>query len=113
MRDASQQLSQRDPGRGYAQQREAMEQLKQFQEQLQQQQQSGRGRGGMPFPMASMPRRHGRGDGTTSREKVEIPDEDQFQAPKEFRRDLLEAMKQGAPDKYKEQVKRYYEELVK
>ncbi|HVE85719.1 MAG TPA: DUF4175 family protein [Myxococcales bacterium] len=114
MRDASQQLSQRDPSRGYAQQREAMEQMKRFQEQLQQQQQQGRGGRGIPLPLASMPMRQGRGDGTdTSREKVEIPDEDQFQAPKEFRKDLLEAMKQGAPDKYKEQVKRYYEELVK
>ena len=111
MRDAAQQLAQRDPGRGYSQQREAMEQLKQFQDQLKQQQ--GRGRGGIPLPMASMAQRQGRGDGTSSREKVEIPDEEQYQAPKEFRRDLLEAMKQGAPDKYKEQVKRYYEELVK
>ena len=31
----------------------------------------------------------------------------------EFRKDLLDAMKQGAPDRYSEQVKRYYEELVK
>ncbi|HEY8207879.1 MAG TPA: DUF4175 family protein [Myxococcaceae bacterium] len=112
MRDAAQQLAQRDPGRGYAQQREALEQLKQFQDQLRQQQQ-GRGRGGIPLPMASMGQRQQRGDGSSSREKVEIPDEEQYQAPKEFRRDLLEAMKQGAPDKYKEQVKRYYEELVK
>ena len=114
MRDAAQQLGQRDPGRGYGQQREALEQLKQFQQQLEQQQQAGRGgRGRMPFPMASIPQRQGGRDGTNSRDKVEIPDEDQFQAPKEFRKDLLEAMKQGAPDKYKEQVKRYYEELVK
>ena len=56
-------------------------------------------------------RREGFGD--RNQEKVEIPDEDDFQAPKEFRKDLLDAMKQGAPEKYKDQVKRYYEELVK
>jgi hypothetical protein len=112
---AADQLARKDPSRGHAQQREALEQLRQFQDQLrqqQQQQQGGRG-GGMPLPLAGM-RRGGRGDGQqSSREKVEIPDEDQFQAPKEFRKDLLEAMKQGAPDRYREQVKRYYEELVK
>ena len=34
-------------------------------------------------------------------------------APKEFRQDLLDAMKRGAPTEYKEQLKRYYEELAK
>ncbi len=53
------------------------------------------------------------GNGQDPRDKVELPDEDAFQAPKEFRKDLLDAMKQGAPERYKEQVKRYYEELVK
>jgi hypothetical protein len=48
-----------------------------------------------------------------SREKIEIPEQDQRQSAKEFRNDLLKAMKQGTPDKYKEQVKEYYEELVK
>jgi DNA repair exonuclease SbcCD ATPase subunit len=115
MRDAAQQLAQRDPNRGYSQQREALEQLRQFQDQLrqQQQQQQQGGRGGMPLPLSMRPGGRGNNGQQTSREKVEIPDEDQFQAPKEFRKDLLEAMKQGAPDRYKEQVKRYYEELVK
>jgi len=30
-----------------------------------------------------------------------------------FRKDVMDATKQGAPERYKEQVKRYYEELVK
>ena len=33
--------------------------------------------------------------------------------PEEYRKDILDAMKQGAPEKYKDQVKRYYEEIVK
>ena len=47
------------------------------------------------------------------KEPVRIPGADEYKAPKEFRQDLLEAMKRGAPAEYKDQVKRYYEELVK
>ena len=46
-------------------------------------------------------------------EKVEIPQADASKAREEFRRDLLEAMKQGTPEPYQGEVKRYYEELVK
>jgi hypothetical protein len=46
-------------------------------------------------------------------EKVEIPEEDPNAAPREFRKDVMDAMKQGAPDRYKDQNKKYYEELVK
>ena len=53
------------------------------------------------------------GNGRDPRDKVEIPDEEAYQAPKEFRKDLLDAMKEGTPEKYQDQVKRYYEELVK
>jgi hypothetical protein len=48
-----------------------------------------------------------------SKEPVKIPGADEYKAPRQFRQDLLEAMKRGAPGEYKEQVKRYYEELVK
>ena len=47
------------------------------------------------------------------KEPVRIPGADEFRAPKEFRQDLLDAMKRGAPAEYKEQLKRYYEELAK
>jgi hypothetical protein len=51
--------------------------------------------------------------GDPSGEKVEIPGADAHRSPEEFRRDLLEAMKQGAPEAYQAEVKRYYEELVR
>jgi hypothetical protein len=51
--------------------------------------------------------------GRTDKEPVRIPGADEFRAPKEFRQDLLDAMKRGAPAEYKEQLKRYYEELAK
>jgi hypothetical protein len=53
------------------------------------------------------------GGARVDKEPVKIPGADEYRAPKEFRQDLLEAMKRGAPPEYKEQVKRYYEELVK
>lgn len=112
MGEAAQRMGERDPGRGYGEQQAALEGLRQFQQQMRESQQ-GRGgrRGGLPLPMG-MSRREGNGQ-QNSRDKVEIPDEEAWQAPKEFRKDLLDAMKQGTPEKYRDQVKRYYEELVK
>jgi hypothetical protein len=70
--------------------------------------------GGFPFPFAEAgPPRHDGPEGDPSREKVEIPQADASKAREEFRRDLLEAMKQGTPEPYQGEVKRYYEELVK
>ena len=49
-----------------------------------------------------------------SNEPVKIPGSDQYRAPQEFREDILDAMKKDkAPRQYEDQVKRYYEELVK
>jgi hypothetical protein len=109
MGEAAQRMEGKDPGRGYGQQQAALDGLKRFQQQMQQSQQ-GR-KGGLPLPMGAGRRQQG--NGNDPRDKVELPDEDAFQAPKEFRKDLLDAMKQGAPERYREQVKRYYEELVK
>jgi hypothetical protein len=44
---------------------------------------------------------------------VEIPGAEAYKVPEEFRKDLLEAMRQGTPEKYRAEVQRYYEELVK
>ena len=51
--------------------------------------------------------------GDPTQEKVEIPGAEAHRISEEFRKDLLEAMKQGAPERYKNEVQRYYEELVK
>jgi hypothetical protein len=110
MGEAAQRMQGKDPGRGYGEQQAALEGLRQFQRQMQEGQRGGGG--GLPLPMGSGSRRQ-EGNGRDPRNQVELPDEDAFQAPKEFRKDLLDAMKQGAPEKYREQVKRYYEELVK
>ncbi|MCP3139364.1 DUF4175 family protein [Pyxidicoccus xibeiensis] len=110
MGEAAQRMQGKDPGRGFGEQQAALEGLRQFQRQMQEGQRGGKG--GLPLPMGAGARRQ-EGNGKDPRNQVELPDEDAFQAPKEFRKDLLDAMKQGAPEKYREQVKRYYEELVK
>ncbi|HZI03555.1 MAG TPA: DUF4175 family protein, partial [Archangium sp.] len=111
MGEAAQRMQGKDANRGYGEQQAALEGLKQFQQQMKESQQRGKGKGrGLPLPMG-MGRREG--NGRDPREKVEIPDEEAYQAPKEFRKDLLDAMKEGTPEKYQDQVKRYYEELVK
>jgi hypothetical protein len=45
--------------------------------------------------------------------KVEIPGPDEYEPPEAFRKALLEGMKDAVPEIYRQQVRRYYEELVK
>jgi hypothetical protein len=47
------------------------------------------------------------------REPVRIPGADESKAPREWRQELLEAMRERAPERFREEVRRYYEELVK
>ena len=67
-----------------------------------------------PFPFGEPggPGQEGE-SGDPRNEKVEIPGAEAHRVPEEFRRDLMEAMKQGAPERYRNEVQRYYEELVK
>ena len=46
-------------------------------------------------------------------EKVNLPTEDQYQVPGQFREDILEAMKNQYPKQYERLVGEYYKELVK
>jgi hypothetical protein len=109
MEQAGQRLRGKEPGKGYSEQQGALEALKGLQQQMQQQGGKGGKKGGLPMPMG---RRQGGGRGL-QQEKVEIPDEDPQRNSRELRKDVMDAMKQGAPERYKEQVKRYYEELVR
>jgi hypothetical protein len=109
MGGAVQRLDAHDPARGYGEQKAALEQLQRFQQQMKEAQGKRKGRG-MPMPMFAGSRRMG-WDSSRSQEPVQLPDPDQ--SPNAFRKDLLDAMKQAAPEKYKDQVKRYYEDLVK
>jgi hypothetical protein len=110
MSSATEHLEGRDPGRGYGEQKSALEGLEQLEQQMKDAQRGG-GRGGLPLPMFAG--REGETGNDISQQKVEIPEADPGTAFQDFRKDLLDAMKQGTPERYREQVKSYYEELVK
>jgi hypothetical protein len=116
MGQAADALGRRNPQRGRGEQALALDALSRFKKGLEDAaKQSGGGGGGsgFPFPFAEQQGSES-GDGAQpSHERVEIPGAEAYKAPEEFRKDLLDAMKQGAPEKYKGEVQRYYEELVK
>ena len=52
-------------------------------------------------------------NGRNRREPVRIPGADESKAPREWRQELMEAMREKPPEPYSEEVRKYYEELVK
>jgi hypothetical protein len=128
MGQASQKLDRGEPRGAQAGEEQALEKLSQFQEAMEKMAKQAKGQGqgqGLPMPWGE-PRNEGEGgeDGDGEQEgnqdsrsmrhdKVEIPDAESSRAPAEFRKELLDAMKQAPPQSYKERVKQYYEELVK
>jgi hypothetical protein len=110
MQSAGERLQSKDPGKGYGDQQSALQALKGLQQGMQQAQRQGSGGKGMGMPR---PIRRPGGGRLPKNQKVEIPEEDPNANPREFRKDVMDAMKQGAPDRYREQNKKYYEELVK
>ena len=53
------------------------------------------------------------GAGRQHRDPVRIPGADESTAPRAWRQELLDAMKEKAPERFRDEVRRYYEELVK
>jgi hypothetical protein len=118
MGQAAGELGNRNPQRGRGEQDLAMDALARFRKGLEdatKNMQPGGGGGGFPYPFASNDSGEGQGgEGfDPSREKVKIPGAEAHKVPEAFRKDLLEAMKQGTPERYRPDVQRYYEELVK
>ena len=119
MGEAASELGNRNPQRGHGEQQLALDALARFRKGLEDaakgmQQGGGQQGGGFPFPFAEAEGNEQSGDGMDpAREKVKIPGAEAHKVPEAFRKDLLEAMKQGTPERYKSDVQRYYEELVK
>jgi hypothetical protein len=120
MSGAEQHLYRGEPRGGQAGEQQAIEKLSQFQdamEKLAKQSGRGGGQGGVPMPWGEPASDGNDEEGPESdgvrHDHVEIPDAESSRAPSEFRKELLDAMKQSPPEKYKERVKQYYEELVK
>jgi hypothetical protein len=118
MGEAASELGNRNPQRGHGEQELALDALARFRKGLEDaakgmQQGEGSG-GGFPLPFAEAGSEEREGDGADpSREKVKIPGAEAHKVAEAFRKDLLEAMKQGTPERYRADVQRYYEELVK
>jgi hypothetical protein len=117
MGQAAGELAQKNPQRGHGQQELAIDALHRFQQGLEEAAKRGQRGGqqgmGFPFPFGEQ---GGEQDGEgrdPSREKVAIPGAEAHKVPEEFRKDLLDAMKQGSPERYRSEVQHYYEELVK
>jgi len=90
-------LDEGDPRDSFGEEQQAADQLKQLRRDLQQQRRP----------------KQQEGAGSMAKETVKIPGADEYRGPEEYRRDLLDAMKREAPKDYREQVKRYYEELAR
>jgi len=117
MGQAASELGQKNPQRGHGEQELALDALSRFQKGLEEAAKRGKGQGGgpgFPYPFGDAGGGGESGDGRDpAQEKVNIPGAEAYKVPEEFRKDLLDAMKQGAPERYKGEVQRYYEELVK
>ncbi len=99
MGEASKQLSRPAPGRGAEAAGQAAERLDSARKQVAQSRQRGA---------------EDSHEGSEKRdEPVRIPGADDSAAPRAFREELLDAMKRGAPHRFEEQVRKYYEELVR
>jgi len=117
MAQAEHRLNRGEPRGAQAGEEQAVEKLQQFEDAMEQlaKKSAGSGGGGLPMPWGE-PSGEGdeEGDSDSMRhDHVDIPDAESSRAPAEFRKELLDAMKQAPPEKYKERVKQYYEELVK
>jgi len=124
MGNAQQKLDRGEPRGAQAGEEQALEKLGQFQDSMEKLAKQSKGQGGqgqgLPMPWGEPSGNEGEGDQESSNDsqnmrhdKVEIPDAESSRAPAEFRKELLDAMKQAPPQSYKERVKQYYEELVK
>lgn len=104
MREAAEQLRREHPAQARPGQQQAQSQLQSLMEGLRQ---------------AAQPQRADRSRGQQQqgrrmdRERVQIPGAEDYEAPAEFRQELLDAMKQRPSEQWQEQVKRYYESLVR
>jgi hypothetical protein len=117
MQAAQQNLSLHRAGEASREEQGALQQLGKLEQALREGGQ-GEGAGGIPnpFSVGAPGQMEGEGGETgdlADREKVVVPGADQYRVPPEFRRDILDAMKQRAPQAYEEQVRKYYREIVK
>ena len=105
MKAAENALERGDLGKARAQQREALDRLRDVSQQLEQQAQASRGESG---------RREGEGPAQNNRdEKVSIPGGEGDARRSELRRRVLDARRAATPDSFERSVERYYQEILR
>jgi len=117
MHDAAGELSLQDPSRALVPEREAKQRLAQARQALEsaeQQMAQGMKPGmmGMPLMAGAAGRAGGGGRGVYNKD-FELPPQNAYQVPRAFRQDILEMMKDAAPEEYKDLNRDYYERLVR
>ncbi len=103
----------------------SLQQMKGMLQQMQGQS-PGQNPGGKPGRKPGMGMGQGSGQGQPDRNRdhnsqgrglnvddVAIPGAEEFSSPKQYREELLKAMKKKSPKEYKNKVKKYYEELIR
>ena len=95
MGQAGQRLAESDARQASGEQKNALDRLGKLQQAMEQAMQQGGG-GGIPMPMSGGGP-GGQGTYGMAHEPVKIPDADSFKAPAAFRKELMDAMKQGPP----------------
>ncbi len=115
MKSAHKNLENADPAQALEREKAALEKLAGLRKEMQNARQLMAGGSGMPMPFSKMNRRQrrGMGRGWLDRQKVEIPGSDKYRVPKEFREDILKALKDRFPKGYEREIKDYYEKLVR
>jgi DNA repair exonuclease SbcCD ATPase subunit len=117
MGEAGQSLSRENAPQALTEEGEALSELAQARKELgksMERMAKGMMSKGMPMPQYVLRYRDlwEDGDRGFSLEEVKIPTAEAYKVPKEFRQDILDAMKQGLPQKYQELNKDYYRKLV-
>lgn len=116
MKQAAKRLGNRSPRPAYSHQQKAISALRKLRQSMRQSMQPQGKNGG------SGKQRQGNRGGKgglrgfrrqQSDPKVKIPKPGQHKAPKALRQDILDAMKEKLPHRYREPVRKYYEKLVK
>ncbi len=97
MQGAEGQLRGGKPREAMGEESQALEALQQAQQQVQRERRPNRQEG----------------RGANQNEPVKIPGAEDYQAPREFREDILDAMKRASPERYKQQIEKYFQELVR
>jgi hypothetical protein len=135
MGNAKQRLGQLDSRGAVPPEREALDRLSQSQQQMQSAMQQMAQRGQMGnMPMAQFYRRGGRflpygsltplpgmpqfpqfdvqgGFTGLDTDKFHLPGKEEYKAPRNFREEILESLKQGVPPQMKDQIERYFKNL--